>query len=140
MKSNSFVKLLSLFLLAFFNLSDIWGQEKASNVVYQDNNVRITLITDGTVRLEWEPDGRFVDNASFVAVNREYQPVNYRISDGKKKVEIRTAKIVLKYIKNKGSFSTDNISIVSAKGMKTFKWSPGSENNGNLKGTYRKID
>ncbi|MCI1648638.1 MAG: glycoside hydrolase family 31 protein [Bacteroides sp.] len=140
MKSNSFVKLLSLFLLAFFNLSDIWGQEKASNVVYQDNNVRITLITDGTVRLEWEPDGRFIDNASFVAVNREYQPVNYRISDGKKKVEIRTAKIVLKYIKNKGSFSTDNLSIVSAKGMMPFKWSPGSVNNGNLKGTYRTLD
>jgi len=125
----------------FFCVCSIGAQEASSNnVVYQDNNVRITLITDGTVRLEWEPDGKFVDNASFVAVNRKYQRVNYQIKDTKKKVEIRTAKIVLKYIKNKGPFSADNLSIVSAKGMLPFKWIPGTVDNGNLKGTYRTLD
>lgn len=141
MKSNSFLKFLGLLSLMFFCVCSIGAQEASSNnVVYQDNNVRITLITDGTVRLEWEPDGKFVDNASFVAVNRKYQRVNYQIKDTKKKVEIRTAKIVLKYIKNKGPFSADNLSIVSAKGMLPFKWIPGAVNNGNLKGTYRTLD
>ncbi len=141
MKSNAFLKFLGLLSLMFFCACNIAAQEVSSNnVVYQDNNVRITLITDGTVRLEWEPDGKFVDNASFVAVNRKYQPVNYQIKDNKKKVEIRTAKIILKYIKNKGPFSTDNLSIVSAKGMLPFKWIPGTIDNGNLKGTYRTLD
>ena len=40
--------------------------------VYRDNTVRFTLIDEGTIRLEYAPDGKFVDNRSFVAVIREY--------------------------------------------------------------------
>ena len=32
-----------------------------ANVVYQDSNVRFTLVTDGTVRMEYAPDGKFLD-------------------------------------------------------------------------------
>lgn len=33
-----------------------------ANVVYQDAHVRFTLIDEGTLRLEYAPDGKFVDN------------------------------------------------------------------------------
>lgn len=44
---------------------------------YSDNNVWFTVISDGTIRLEYAPDGKFVNNKSFVAVNRTYEKVNY---------------------------------------------------------------
>lgn len=42
------------------------------NLAYQDSKVRITLISPGAVRLEYQPDGRFIDNPSFIAVSRDY--------------------------------------------------------------------
>ena len=112
----------------------------SSNVAYKDNNVRFTVITGGTVRLEWSPDGKFVDNSSFIAVNRKYPAVNYRIKNRKGYVEITTDKLVLRYTKNSGKFTAKNLKITSIKGLYPFKWVPGMENTGNLKGTYRTLD
>lgn len=42
-----------------------------AEVVYSDATVRFTLVDDATVRMEYAPDGKFVDNKSFVAVVRE---------------------------------------------------------------------
>ena len=42
------------------------------NVAYQDQNVRFTVITDGAIRMEYTPDGQFLDNKSFIAVDRSY--------------------------------------------------------------------
>lgn len=36
--------------------------QTSGNVAYQDGNVRITMIDDGAARLEYAPDGKFVDN------------------------------------------------------------------------------
>lgn len=139
MKLISFIELLCLmFLLSPF--CNIKAQTtSASNVAYQDKQVRITLITDGAVRLEWAPEGTFVDNASFVAVNRQNPPVAFKVKNSGKTVEVSTAKMVLKYLKNSGKFTDANLSIAAAKGMKPFVWKPGTENKGNLKGTYRTL-
>ena len=64
-----------------------------ANVVYQDANVRFTLIDEGTLRLEYAPDGKFVDNKSFMAVIREYPKVNYNIKNNTKQVVINTSKL-----------------------------------------------
>jgi len=139
MKRISFIKFLSLLCLLLF-ARNVQGQTKASNIVYQDKEVRITLITDGVVRLEWEPGGKFVDNASFVAVNRETSPVNCKVKNSGKAIEVQTSKMIVKYLKNSGKFTDANLSVVSAKGMKPFAWKPGVANAGNLKGTYRTLD
>ena len=60
----------------------------SANVVYQDNNVRFSLIDDGTLRLEYAPDGKFVDNKSFMAVIRNYPKVRYTIKNNAKQVVI----------------------------------------------------
>lgn len=133
-----------LYVVAFTFLCLLCGgvnaQEASSNVAYSDWNVRFTVITDGTVRLEWSPDGKFVDNSSFIAVNRKYPVANYRIKNKKGYVEITTDKLVLRYTKNSGKFTAKNLKITSVKGMYPFKWVPGTENAGNLKGTYRTLD
>ena len=116
----------------------MFGQH--TNIAYQDNQVRFTVITDGTLRLEYAPDGEFVDDPSFIAVNRSYPKVNYQLKKNGNWLEISTSKFQLKYKKGSGTFSADNLSIVSAKGNYPFKWTPGMKQKGNLKGTYRTLD
>ncbi len=112
-----------------------------ANVVYQDANVRFTLIDEGTLRLEYAPDGKFVDNKSFMAVIREYPKVNYNIKNNTKQVVINTSKLKLVYKKGTGPFSKENLTISSAKTIsKSFVWKPGMKQMGNLKGTYRTLD
>lgn len=113
----------------------------SANVVYQDNNVRFTLIDEGTLRLEYAPDGKFVDNKSFMAVIRNYPQVKYSIKNNAKQVVISTAKLRLVYKKGNAPLTKDNLTISSTKTIKTpFVWKPGMQQKGNLKGTYRTLD
>lgn len=113
----------------------------SANVVYQDNNVRFTLIDEGTLRLEYAPDGKFVDNKSFMAVIRNYPQVKYSIKNNAKQVVISTAKLRLVYKKGNAPLTKDNLTISSTKAIKTpFVWKPGMQQKGNLKGTYRTLD
>ena len=38
------------------------ARDQVSNVAYSDNQVRFTVISDGTVRLENAPDGQYTNN------------------------------------------------------------------------------
>ena len=115
--------------------------DTSANVVYQDNNVRFTLIDEGTLRLEYAPDGKFVDNKSFMAVIRNYPQVKYSIKNKAKQVVISTAKLRLVYKKVHAPLTKDNLTISSTKAIKTpFVWKPGMQQKGNLKGTYRTLD
>lgn len=135
------IRLIMFILCFFFVGSDLFAQQRnMPNVAYQDHNVRLTLITRGVIRMEWDPDGKFVDNASFLSANRQYQPVSYKIKNNKRTIEIRTSKMIVTYVKNSGKFTTANLSIMSVKGLLPFKWVPGTADKGNLKGTYRTLD
>lgn len=116
------------------------AKDAQPSVAYQDDNVRFTVISDGVVRMEYAPDGKFVDEKSFVAVDREYPAVDYRLRKGGRWVEISTSKIQLRYLKGSGPFSAENLEIVSAMESFPFTWKPGMEQKGNLKGTYRTLD
>ncbi|MBR1901615.1 MAG: DUF5110 domain-containing protein [Bacteroidaceae bacterium] len=112
-----------------------------ADVVYKDANVRFTLIDEGTLRLEYAPDGKFVDNKSFMAVIREYPNVLYTIKDNTKQVTISTSKLKLVYKKGSAPLSAENLTISSTKAISTpFTWKPGMQQKGNLKGTYRTLD
>ena len=111
------------------------------NVAYQDKQVRITMISEGALRLEYVPDGRFVNDKSFVAVNRTYPQVRYTCKNGSKKVEITTSALKLTYLKGTGKFSDRNLTITSGKGARIpFIWHPGKKDDKNLLGTYRTLD
>lgn len=133
---NVFATLIFLLILSV----SAQAQEMASNVAYKDSTVRFTVVTDGVIRMEWASDGRFTDNPSFIAVNRTYPHVDYKVRSSGSTVEITTAKMKMKYKKGSGKFTADNLSVVSAKGMLPFSWKPGKKQQGNLKGTYRTLD
>ena len=130
-------KLLTLSLLTLLAFS-LHAQSK--NIAYQDENVRFTVITDGVIRLEYAQDGHFVNNASQVAVIRDYPAVDFKVKEGKT-IEITTAKLKLQYKKGSGAFTADNLTISSLKGVNpSFAWKPGMVQEHNLKGTYRTLD
>ncbi len=109
--------------------------------VYRDSHVRFTIIDGGTIRLEYAPDGKFVDNKSFLAVNRQYEDVKAVVKNTAKQVTIQTDKMKLVYTKSEGGFTAQNLKITSIKALnKQFVWTPGTQQKGNLKGTYRTLD
>lgn len=116
------------------------AQNLQKNIAYEDANVRFTVISDGVIRMEYAPDGKFVDDKSFIAVNRQYPAVDYKLKTRGRWVEIATSKMVMRYKKDSGAFSAENLSIVSAKGTLPFSWKPGVKQAENLKGTFRTLD
>ena len=135
MNTNKFLLALSMLTLAFA------PTEAQAEEVYRDNTVRFTLINEGTIRLEYAPDGKFVDDKSFVAVIRNYGDVPHKASTGGSKVTITTSKFKLVYKKDGQPLSPSNLTITSAKALgTTFTWTPGTKQKGNLKGTYRTLD
>ena len=109
-----------------------------NNIAYQDAQVRFTVVTDGVIRLEWQPEGKFTDNASFVASERDYPQVDYKVRKRGKNVEVATSKMTLTYKMNSGKLTADNLTIKAADGF--FTWKPGMKQKENLKGTFRTLD
>lgn len=129
-----------LFIFVFLCCATVCAHAQSRNIAYSDNHVRFTVISDGAVRMEYSPDGKFVDNKSFVAVCRQYDAVNYRVKTGSW-LEITTSKMKLRYKKDSGPFTNENLSVASTKNVKpSFVWRPGMKQKENLKGTYRTLD
>ncbi len=117
------------------------AQDLQPNVAYADERVRFTVIADGALRLEYAPDGKFVDDKSLIAVNRVYPRVEYRLKKRGGWVEVTTSKVKMRYKKNSGPFTEQNLTISSVEGLTpSFTWKPGAKQAGNLKGTYRTLD
>ena len=133
-------KLILAFCMLQGILLSLGAQDMHQNIAYADNNVRFTVISDGTLRLEYAPDGKFVDNKSFVAVNRLYPDVDYKLKSKGAWIEITTSKMRMRYKKDSGQFTGDNLVIEAVKGAFPFTWKPGVQQKGNLKGTYRTLD
>ncbi len=112
-----------------------WAQ---NNIAYQDNEVRLTVITDGVIRLEWQPEGRFTDLPSFTASERDYPETEFKTRTKGRDIIISTSKMTLTYRKGSGRFTDKNLSIKANDGF--FTWKPGMRQKENLKGTFRTLD
>lgn len=131
-------RIRTLICTALMLISAVLSAQSPGNVAYQDGQVRFTVITDGVIRLEWEPEGRFTDLASFVASERNYPAVEYKVKTAGKKVRIQTQKMTLEYKTGTGRFDEGNLVIKANDGF--FTWKPGMKQNHNLKGTFRTLD
>ena len=47
-------------IVVLFISSGVFAQKINENVAYKDGNVRFTVITDGAIRMEYQPGGHFV--------------------------------------------------------------------------------
>ena len=131
------MKLMLLSAMLIFVTGVLSAQQK-QNIAYQDSQVRFTVITDGVIRLEWQPEGQFTDLPSFVASERDYPAVDYKVRSSGKTVRIETEKMTLEYKKGSGKFDSANLVIKANDGF--FTWKPGMKQKENLKGTFRTLD
>ena len=129
-------KIFFIHLMLLISAS-IFAQSQ-SNIAYQEDCVRFTVITDGVIRLEWQPEGRFTDLPSFVASERDYPAADYKIKKSGRKVRIETSKMIVEYKTGTGKFDASNLTIKATDGF--FTWKPGMEQKENLKGTFRTLD
>ena len=70
---------------------------------------RITMLTEGLVRLEYSEDGVFEDRATQMAWYRDFPETDYRLIRNPDGIEIHTSRIQLIY--NEEKFSKNGLSI-----------------------------
>jgi alpha-glucosidase (family GH31 glycosyl hydrolase) len=100
---------------------------------------RITVLTDGLVRLEHSPDGVFEDRASTFALHRELPVPEFRVIESPTHVEVVTARFHLVY--DRQPFSTSGLSLAVLGGISSYHsvWRYG-EDATDLGGTARTLD
>lgn len=111
---------------------------------------RITVLTEGLVRVEWSDDGRFEDRPSTFAIHRELPVPEYRVVDQGTHVEVETARFRLTY--DQGPFTTSGLSLAVLGGISSYHsvWRYGQDpgdmggrfgqSKDNLGGTARTLD
>ncbi len=134
-------RLIAIIIAAFSLTGSISAADASDNVAYKDDHVRFTLISPKSVRLEYAPDGKFLDGKTLLAIDREYAPVSYKVKNSGKFIEIRTDLITVRYRKGSSAFSPENLSIIASKSNPfQFSWRPGMVQKENLKGTRHGYD
>jgi alpha-glucosidase (family GH31 glycosyl hydrolase) len=103
-------------------------------------NARFTVVTANCIRLEYEANGKFVDERSYFAVNRDARDAEARIKPDGDGAVIDTAVLHLVYKPDGREFDAGNLSISLRKGDATVVWHPGMEAGENLGGTAQTLD
>jgi hypothetical protein len=96
-------------------------------------NARFTLLTPECIRMEYAPDGRFVDAPSLFAASRGGQPPE-RAVRSPDRIVIAGGRMRLEYLDNGQPFSPDNLRVTIQSGDSTVEWRPGAAQTGNLGG------
>jgi len=101
---------------------------------------RFTVLSPTLVRLEHNTRGKFVDEPSLVAVDRDWGKMALAVAEKRTSLEITTDKLRLRYIPRSGRFTSLNLSIELRRGGRLMTWRPGVVNRGNLGGAFAGID
>ena len=105
-----------------------------------DGTVRITVLTPALLRLEWHPKGDFEDRASLLFINRNLPVPPYSITCDEELLHLSTSKLTLRYKRNSGRFTAENLRITLSCGGHNVHWHPGLQDRGNLGGTVSTLD
>lgn len=107
--------------------------------VVRGDRYRITVLTEGLVRLEYAEDGVFEDRASTFAVNRRLPVPDFRVLDAGGHLEVVTSRFRLTY--DRGPFTTSGLSLAVRGGISSYHavWRYGQDPR-DLGGTARTLD
>ena len=111
------IKLFALLAVLFASVTSI----SANPYVFE--NVRITVITEGLVRMEYAVDGKFNDDRTMFAWNRDrlYKDCTIEKVDSIKYV-IRTPKMEITYIADNYPFGIFNMNVAFDNAGKRTVW------------------
>ncbi|MCB0992987.1 MAG: hypothetical protein KDB16_18560, partial [Acidimicrobiales bacterium] len=109
------------------------------DAVVSGRHWRITVLTDGLVRLEWSPDGGFEDRASTFAWYRDQPVPRYDVVDGPDAIEVSTDRFHLRY--NRDEFSPHGLTVTAKGRLSNHRatWRYGTQPR-SLGGTARTLD
>ncbi len=113
------------------------GQPDAKVVV---GNARFTVIAPECIRIEYAKDGKFVDDRSMFAVERDAAWNDFKLTRDVNDTVIDTGKIRLRYHSDDKPFNEENLHAQIARGKDWVDWRPGEKNRKNLGGTIRTLD
>lgn len=107
--------------------------------VLQGPTWRITVLTDGLLRLEWAPDGVFEDRASTLALHRDLPLPRFEVRESAAVVEVVTDRLHLTY--DRGPFSAAGLSVQVRGNVSNHRsvWRFGDDRR-DLGGTARTLD
>ena len=110
----------------------------AKNII-QREHYRITILTAGLIRLEYDEDGCFEDRATQVVWNRDFAPAEYSVKETEEELKITTDRVYVIY--NKKEFSSFGLSIQVRGNISAYSsiWHYGEEVD-DLRGTARTLD
>ena len=110
-----------------------------SRNIIQGENYRITMLTEGLVRLEYSEDGIFEDRATQTVINRDFPAVDYQVKDTPEELEILTWRFRLTYDKKEFNPRGLRIHVTGNTGSGNDVWHYGDPVH-DLKGTARTLD
>lgn len=126
----------TLFSLATLNAHPAMNPDS----VIQGDHWRIGLITDALIRFEWSDSGRFVDDATQMAMVRDFgEKPEFTVTERNGWLEIDTPSLHISY--NQRKFSPEGL-YATVKHVNAIEntWHYGDVQRRNLGGTYRTLD
>lgn len=128
--------------IPYGNDSNAFADQRAMVV---GDKYRITVLTERMVRIEYSPDGCFVDQQTQTVLNRRFPVPEFRVNENENQIEVTTSHLIVSYDKNKPFSSTTlNIQMIGnpylRKSGTWFYGDSGLESRGNLKGTASTLD
>lgn len=103
-------------------------------------NARFTVLTPSMLRLEWNKNAEFNNQATMVFINRKMPVPLFSKKESNDSLVITTEELSLIYLKNKGKFNSSNLRIIYKVDSTYSIWMPGMKDSLNLKGTTTTLD
>ena len=137
------LRILILILLCLSSYGEVISQQnpkaKPESIVVS-GEARITVLTPRVIRMEWDTKKTFEDRASFTFINRHTPTPTYKVEERDGWLLISTNELQLRYKKESGQFTKDNLEVSLRVDQQNTVWRPGTKNESNLLGTTRTLD
>jgi len=141
------IKFLFILISSFFCIISLNAQNETHDVIVNTTsivvvgNARFSILTSHIIRLEYDSTRKFVNDPSFVVLNRNLPTIPYKKTFRGKWMIIKTSQMELKYKTTSGAFNNKNLQITyNQNSAHPIVWTPGMKNNENLSGTFRTLD
>lgn len=109
------------------------------NPVLAGSQVRLTVVHPNCVRIEYHPEGKFVDEPSLFAIKRETRHP-FKLASDQDGITLDTGKIKLNYRLDGRPPGPANLSATIRDRRRRITWRPGMRNQNNLGGTAETLD
>ncbi len=112
---------------------------RSSASVVRDR-IRVTVLTDRLLRLEYAADGVFEDRGTVAVVNRRFPVPRFDVTDRGNGLVVDTGKVALRITDTRRAMSRSTTSARIGRGRAATTWCYGDRARGNLGGTTRTLD